>query len=72
MFESIWKHKKTGKNYRVIGFCRLESDMSALVLYSPVEGSDIFARPVGQFFDGRFELYPIPCPPAGSDAILAV
>lgn len=55
----IWKHKKSGGLYLIIGFCVKEDDFTNMVLYKEVpkeidRPEILWARPVGEFFDGRF------------------
>lgn len=61
MLESKWKHVKTGGIYDLLGFCRREHDMETCVIYrSELHHEETFCRPTSEFFDGRFQLLPVP------------
>lgn len=56
-----WRHKKTGHEYIIEGFCVIEASMAPAVLYRQHKGGEaysatLWARPVTEFMDGRFEL----------------
>lgn len=54
---------KSGGIYDIVAFCRREHDMEACVVYrSEAHPEEMFCRPVTEFFDGRFQLIPIPVP----------
>lgn len=60
---SLWKHKKTGHVYVVIGHCQIEATNQPGVLYTPVWATSaptVWARPTLQFMDGRFETWAAP------------
>lgn len=58
-----FKHMKSGGIYDIVAFCRREHDMEACVVYrSEAHPEEMFCRPVTEFFDGRFQLIPIPVP----------
>jgi hypothetical protein len=51
-----WRHKKTGGIYQIIAESRMEHDPKAVVVtYRNVETGEMWTRPYGQFYDGRFE-----------------
>ena len=57
----MWKHRKTGKHYELVGFCVIENGCIPAVIYTPVEGTgEIWVRPCEEFFDGRFLQSPGP------------
>ena len=61
MLPSKWKHVKTGGVYDFVGFCRREHDMEPCVIYrSELHPEEVFCRSTTAFFDGRFELLPVP------------
>ena len=51
---SVWRHRKGGE-YVVTGECRIEATREKAVLYVELGGGDVWARPVTEFMDGRFE-----------------
>jgi hypothetical protein len=61
-----WRHKKRGTSYEQIGHAELQSSCGPinegepLVIYRGEDGK-LWARPVLDFHDGRFE--PLPSPP---------
>lgn len=57
----IWKHKKTGHLYTVVGFSIIETGMVPAVIYRRSDSvfSTAFVRPCAEFFDGRFEQQPL-------------
>jgi hypothetical protein len=61
MHDSKWKHLKSGGIYDLLGFCRREHDMAPCVIYrSELHPEEIFCRTTADFFDGKFELIPLP------------
>lgn len=51
---TLWRHRKTGGVYRIIGKCRIEANGEDAFLYQGQDGT-IWARPCTEFMDGRFE-----------------
>lgn len=52
---TMWRHLKSERLYRVIGSALREEDKAVLVLYRRhAPGSEIWARPLPEFMDGRF------------------
>ncbi|WP_209000060.1 hypothetical protein [Pannonibacter tanglangensis] len=51
---SLWRHRKTQGVYRIVGRCRIEASGLHAFLYQGQDGT-IWARPVDEFLDGRFE-----------------
>lgn len=56
---SAYRHKKRGSSYTIIGLAQLQTesmvgDYTALVIYKGEDGQ-LWARPTGEFLDGRFE-----------------
>ncbi len=53
----LWKHVKTGREYRIVGVGILDADPSRrMVCYQNAHGADVlWIRPVHEFIDGRFE-----------------
>lgn len=56
----IWKHKRTGKWYVVLGTCFLKTGIRALddapaVRYRPEKGTDEYVRTEGEFVE-KFEM----------------
>lgn len=49
-----WRHRKTGHDYRIIGFCLIEKTLTPAVMYARVGELTTFIRPCDEFFDGRF------------------
>jgi len=67
MLKSKWKHVKTREVYDLVGFCRREHDIAPCVIYrSELHPEEMFCRPVTEFFDGRFQLIPIPRATSGA------
>lgn len=63
--EDPWRHKARGTVYDRIGGAEVQSSKGAihegdvLTIYRDKQGK-LWARPVGEFYDGRFEKLPIP------------
>jgi hypothetical protein len=52
---TVWRHKKSGGVYTVIGTCRLEATNAPAYLYTSTANGVIWARDMDEFLDGRFE-----------------
>lgn len=57
---AIWRHKKRGTSYQVVGYAAVQcagpiKEGEPLVIYKSVEDGKLWARPVLEFNDGRFE-----------------
>jgi hypothetical protein len=52
------KHLKTGGMYRVLCVARIEANLDLAVVYESESDGEKWIRPVIEFLDGRFELYP--------------
>lgn len=50
---SRWRHVKTGREYTIIGKCRLEGTNTPAYLYVGEDGI-AWARDMDEFLDGRF------------------
>lgn len=50
----LWKHKKTGHLYRIMGFALIEKGLVPAVIYARDGELTQFIRPCDEFFDGRF------------------
>lgn len=50
----LWKHKKTGHLYRIMGFALIEKGLLPAVVYARDGEMTHFVRPCDEFFDGRF------------------
>lgn len=55
-----WTHLKSGKVYKVRGFCLIEATLEPAVIYQAVDRDDpiVWCRPAQEFFDGRFAFKP--------------
>lgn len=51
---TLWRHRKTQGTYRILGKCRIEATGAEAFLYQGHDGT-IWARPMDEFLDGRFE-----------------
>jgi len=56
----MWRHKKTGGEYRVIDGAVnknvfIEATGEPAVIYQSLKDHKIWVRPRAEFFDGRFE-----------------
>lgn len=52
---TVWRHRKTGHVYTIIGTCRLEATNAPAYLYRRPEDGITWARDMDEFLDGRFE-----------------
>lgn len=53
---TVWRHKKTGNLYMILGMCIIEEMHTEAFRYVCLHDSQIeWIRPVGEFLDGRFE-----------------
>jgi hypothetical protein len=52
---SVWRHKKTGGLYVVIGVATVEGAGARVVVYVSRHTGQMFTRPYPEFMDGRFE-----------------
>lgn len=52
---TVWRHKKTGGVYAIIGVCRLEATNAPAYLYTSTSNGVVWARDMDEFLDGRFE-----------------
>jgi len=60
----IYKHKVTGKRYKILHFGIIEATHTPAVAYTPhteeptmyTFPTEIWVRPCHEFFDGRFEV----------------
>jgi hypothetical protein len=50
-----WRHLKTGGIYTILGTCRIEASNEPAYLYRGDETEIVWARPMDEFLDGRFE-----------------
>ncbi|AKR48455.1 MULTISPECIES: DUF1653 domain-containing protein [Acetobacter] len=59
MREDIYRHKKRGTQYMVMGKGTLQiegpHDMTECIVYMSMDDGRIWVRPSTEFFDGRFE-----------------
>lgn len=55
-----WTHLKSGRVYKVQGFCLIEATLEPAVIYQAVYRDDpmVWCRPAEEFFDGRFVFKP--------------
>ncbi|MEM8797354.1 MAG: hypothetical protein AAGE61_17470 [Pseudomonadota bacterium] len=56
---SVFLHVKSGARYRVIGYCFLEHNNEAAILYAKHDSGQpepVWARAAHEFLDGRFRL----------------
>ena len=65
---AVYRHKKRGTTYRLIGFAVREADQEPMVVYQDTESGIWWTRPDSEFFDGRFEIVPNPCLREGDSA----
>ena len=52
---SRWRHVKTGHLYTTVGACRIEATNLPAYLYRGDADGTVWARPMDEFLDGRFE-----------------
>lgn len=52
---TVWRHKKTGNVYVIIGTCRLEATNATAYLYTSSSNGVVWARDADEFLDGRYE-----------------
>lgn len=54
---SLWRHVKSGREYRIFGHAIIKATLETAILYAPEgQGWDvIWSRPAAEFLDGRFE-----------------
>ncbi len=60
-----WRHVKTGKLYKIVGFVTNEADLRTMVVYRSASHptsftvEPVWVRPLSEFMDGRFvRLFP--------------
>ena len=53
---ALYKHKKSGKQYRLLKYGLMESDQSEVAIYQSVEDKRVWVRPTREFHE-NFELY---------------
>jgi hypothetical protein len=54
----LYRHKKTGRVYRLLDIAVDEKTQNELVVYRSIEDGIIWVRNHHEFFDGRFEKIP--------------
>jgi hypothetical protein len=55
----LWRHTKTGWNYRIVCLGLNEADQVPVVCYQATHGvGPVWVRPMDEFLDGRFERVP--------------
>lgn len=54
----VAKHLKTGGIYRVLCVGKIEATLEPVVVYQSQKDGEVWIRPLGEFIDGRFTLYP--------------
>lgn len=52
---TVWRHKKRGSLYTVMGSCHIEATQTLALLYYASADESWWVRPVSEFLDGRFE-----------------
>ena len=55
MIGTAWRHLKTDRVYTIVGVCRIEGNNEPAFLYELEPGEIVWARPMDEFLDGRFE-----------------
>ncbi len=61
MTGAIYKHRKRGTNYELVGQATVQASIHAIhegdqvVVYRALDGGRLWIRPVKEFHDGRFE-----------------
>lgn len=55
----LYRHKKRGTVYEVVGIATLQvdgpQDMAECVIYKDIISGRVWVRPISDFLDGRFE-----------------
>jgi hypothetical protein len=55
----VWRHKKRGTNYWIIGLATLQvtdsNDGKMMVVYEPIDDVTMWVRSTDDFLDGKFE-----------------
>lgn len=52
---SLWKHRKSGGVYRIVGHALIENDVTPAIIYESLSGdAGLWVRPADEFQDGRF------------------
>ena len=49
-----WRHVKSGGIYEIIGYGKIEADLTPCVIYRAKGNQQLWVRPKTEFFDGRF------------------
>ena len=53
---NIWRHKKSGGLYTIVGEAIIESTMQKATIYKSLHDDKLWIRPKDEFHDGRFEV----------------
>ena len=51
-----WRHRETGDVYHLIGGVLIEATVAPAVAYSPVDGTDVWVRPLDEFLENFEEV----------------